>query len=144
MKSIKIFPIVAIVLSVFLSACATNGPSDMGGSPHSAYGVVKAINISYAKNSGINAGTVIGGIAGAVAGNQVGGGNGNTLATVAGAVGGAAIGHSIKESNNTSQIYTIQIRLDNGDTETVTQKGSVADLRVGDRVEIVNGHAYRA
>lgn len=91
----------------------------------------------------MNAGTVIGGVIGAVAGNQVGGGNGNTLATVAGAVGGAAIGTTV-DNRNVAQLYSIQVRLDNGDFETVTQKGDVADLRVGDRVRIEDGQAHRA
>ncbi|MDE2090603.1 MAG: glycine zipper 2TM domain-containing protein, partial [Gammaproteobacteria bacterium] len=88
-------------------------------------------------------GTVIGGVVGAVAGNQIGSGNGNTLATVAGAVGGAAIGNSV-ENHNAAQMYTIQVRMDNGNYKTITQKGSVADLRVGDRVRIQNGYAYRS
>ncbi|HVA56235.1 MAG TPA: glycine zipper 2TM domain-containing protein [Gammaproteobacteria bacterium] len=99
--------------------------------------------MSNARSSGINAGTVIGGVVGAVAGSQVGSGRGNTLATVAGAVGGAVIGTSI-ENQNAAQMYNIQVRLDNGNYETITQKGSVADLRVGDRVRIQNGYAYRA
>ncbi len=131
-----------------MSGCASNGSGQMGSGQmgsqsYAVYGVVQSINMSNASSSGINAGAVIGGVVGAVAGNQVGGGRGNTLATVAGAVGGAAIGSTI-ESQNAAQMYNIQVRLDNGNYETITQKGSVADLRVGDRVRIENGQAYRA
>ncbi len=131
-----------------MSGCASNGSGQMGSGQmgsqsYAVYGVVQSINMSNASSSGINAGAVIGGVVGAVAGNQVCGGRGNTLATVAGAVGGAAIGSTI-ESQNAAQMYNIQVRLDNGNYETITQKGSVADLRVGDRVRIENGQAYRA
>lgn len=144
MKVIHIVPIVALAAAALLGGCATNGSGGMMGSRSSdLYGVVESINISSGSSSGMNAGTVIGGLVGAIAGNQVGGGNGKTLATVAGAVGGAVAGTAI-ENNSASQMYSIQIRLDNGNYETINQKGSVADLRVGDRVRIENGRAYRA
>ena len=148
MKTIHIVPIVALAAAALMSGCASNdsgqmGSGQMGSQSYAVYGVVQSINMSNASSSGINAGAVIGGVVGAVAGNQVGGGRGNTLATVAGAVGGAAIGSTI-ESQNAAQMYNIQVRLDNGNYETITQKGSVADLRVGDRVRIENGQAYRA
>jgi len=142
MKTIHMISIVALAV-VLISGCASRGSRQMGSQSYATYGVVQSINMSNASGSIINAGTVIGGVVGAVAGNQVGSGRGNTLATVAGAVGGAAIGNSV-ENHNAAQMYNIQVRLDNGNYETITQKGSVADLRVGDRVRIQNGYAYRA
>jgi outer membrane lipoprotein SlyB len=143
MKFNKAFYVAVLIPFWFLSGCASGGRDQMATQQTPAYGVVEVISTSNANNSGMNAGTVIGGIAGAVVGNQVGGGNGNTLATVAGAVGGAAIGQGIG-NNNRDQMYAIQVRLDNGTVETVTQKGDIADLRVGDRVRVEDGQVNRA
>lgn len=143
MKEIHIVPIVALAAAVLLGGCATGSGGMRGTQSNNLYGVVQAINISSGSSGGMNAGTLIGGVVGAIAGNQLGGGNGKTATTVAGAVGGAVAGTAI-ENHSASQIYNIQVRLDNGNTETIVQKGSVADLRVGDRVRIENGQAYRA
>ena len=91
------------------------------------------------------AGAVVGGLVGALVGNQVGSGNGRTAATVAGAVGGAAVGNSVEANRNANggqEMYQINIRLDNGEYRSVTQD-SVYDLRVGNRVRLVDGRAYR-
>ncbi|HCE08240.1 MAG TPA: hypothetical protein DEQ40_06495, partial [Oxalobacteraceae bacterium] len=78
-----------------------------------------------------------------VLGNQVGGGSGRTAATAAGIVGGALAGNEIeRRRDNTRQLYQIGIRLQDGGYQTVTQD-TITDLRVGDRVRIENGHAYR-
>jgi outer membrane lipoprotein SlyB len=87
-------------------------------------------------------GAVIGGLAGGILGHQVGGGNGNTLATVAGALGGAYAGNAIQDSNARDR-YRITVRLDNGTRLESTEVGE-GELRVGDRVRIVNNRVYRA
>jgi outer membrane lipoprotein SlyB len=62
---------------------------------------------------------------------------------VAGAVGGAVVGNSVEANRaNNRDVYQIGIRLDNGDYRTIVQD-SVYDLRVGNRVRVVDGRAYR-
>ena len=90
------------------------------------------------------AGALLGGVVGALAGNQVGSGSGRTAATVAGGVAGAAIGNRVEGNRNATgqELYQINIRMDNGEYRTVTQD-SVYDLRVGNRVRMVDGRVYR-
>jgi outer membrane lipoprotein SlyB len=95
--------------------------------------------------SGIGVGTIAGAVIGGIVGNQVGSGRGNTAATVAGAAGGAYVGHEIdkrKQQPQTAGLYRLNIRMEGGSYQTLTQE-SVADLRVGDRVQIDNGVARR-
>lgn len=107
-----------------------------------AYGVIDNIEIIQGSNNEIGAGTVIGGIVGGVLGHQVGGGSGKDVATVAGAVGGAVVGHQVEKQNRQQQdAYRIQIRMERGGFQTVTQ--DISDLRVGDRVRIENNHVTR-
>lgn len=105
------------------------------------YGVIDSIETTRTGNDQIGAGTVIGGIVGGVLGHQVGGGTGNDVATVAGAVGGAVVGHQIEKSRNQQDAYRIQVRLERGGYQTVTQ--GISDLRVGDRVRIQNNQVTR-
>jgi outer membrane lipoprotein SlyB len=81
---------------------------------------------------------------GALAGNQVGSGGGRTAATVAGGVAGAAIGNNVERTAmpEGQQMYAVNVRLDNGEYRTVVQD-SVYDLRVGNRVRMVDGRVYR-
>lgn len=116
-----------------------------GPSYSSNYGVVDSIQMvnTSSNTGGIGAGAVVGGVVGGLLGNQVGGGNGRTAATVAGTVGGALVGNQIEQRNKApSTAYQIGIRLDNGSYQTITQE-TAADLRVGNRVRIENGRAYR-
>lgn len=87
---------------------------------------------------------MVGGLVGGILGNQVGGGNGKTAATVIGAVGGAMVGNNIEQNRNTQAAdhYEIRVRMDNGDRMSVMQD-NVADLRIGDRARVVDGHVYR-
>jgi len=105
------------------------------------YGVIDSIETTRTSNDQIGAGTVIGGIVGGVLGHQVGGGTGNDVATVAGAVGGAVVGHQIEKNRNQQDAYRIQVRLERGGYQTVTQ--GISDLRVGDRVRIQNNQVTR-
>ncbi|MBC7858179.1 MAG: glycine zipper 2TM domain-containing protein, partial [Burkholderiaceae bacterium] len=76
-------------------------------------------------------------------GNQVGSGSGRSAATVAGAVGGALVGNEVEKSRSQGrEAYQIGIRLDNGDYRVIAQD-SVQDLRVGNRVRVVDGRVYR-
>ena len=111
----------------------------------SDYGTIDNIQVTTTTPRTSGAGAVVGGIVGGVLGNQIGGGSGRTAATVAGAAGGALVGNRVEANNdaaNPRQMYQIGIRLDNGDYRTVVQD-SVNDLSPGNRVRIVEGHAYR-
>jgi outer membrane lipoprotein SlyB len=86
---------------------------------------------------------VVGGVVGGVLGHQVGGGSGKDIATAVGVVGGAVVGHQIQKRNQQQpESYRLQVRLENGSYQTVMQD-SIEGLRVGDRVRIDNGRAYR-
>jgi outer membrane lipoprotein SlyB len=108
------------------------------------YGTIESIQVTSADGRTSGAGAVVGGLVGALAGNQVGSGGGRTAATVAGGVAGAAIGNSVERNRNADgqQMYAVNIRLDNGEYRTVMQD-NVYDLRVGNRVRIVDGRVYR-
>lgn len=120
---------------------------------YSGYGVVQSMELVQQGNtgntgiggSGIGIGTIAGAVVGGVLGNQVGSGSGRTAATVAGAAGGAYVGHEIdkrQQQPQTADLYRVNIRMDSGSYQTLTQN-TVADLRVGDRVQISNGVARR-
>ncbi|HEY1992368.1 MAG TPA: glycine zipper 2TM domain-containing protein [Gammaproteobacteria bacterium] len=130
---------IAILSACALVACASNSPQNSSAQ----YGVVKSINPTTESSSGLNVGTLIGGAIGGLAGHQVGSGRGNTAATVAGAVGGAVIGTDV-DNRSKSQMYKIGVRLDDGQFVTVNQKGSVADLRVGEKVQIEGDEVHPA
>lgn len=115
-----------------------------GQSNATRYGVIDAIDAVQQANNPSGAGLVVGGLVGGLLGTQVGGGRGKTAATVVGAIGGAVVGNNI-EQNRTAQSpehYQIHMRMDNGDRLSVMQD-SVADLRIGDRVRLVDSHVYR-
>ena len=143
----------AAMLGLALAAgtgCASTGNSGYQGSGYgSGYGSNSCQNcgtvtrISVGGSSG-KAGAVIGGIIGAVAGHEVsaqtGGSRGNqNISTVAGAAAGAVAGNAIQK--NRSDGYSVQVRMDDGRTTTVTQ-GDVSGFREGSRVRIDNGRAY--
>jgi outer membrane lipoprotein SlyB len=107
------------------------------------YGVVERIDL-YREGSAspTGLGAVLGGIAGGVIGHQVGSGRGNTLGTIAGALGGAYVGNEIQQSGQKDR-YRVTVRLDGGARLELDEVGE-GELRVGDRVRVVNGRAYRA
>ncbi|HMA32102.1 MAG TPA: glycine zipper 2TM domain-containing protein [Casimicrobiaceae bacterium] len=106
------------------------------------YGVVESIQMYQPGSSApIGLGTIIGGIAGGVIGHQIGSGTGQTVATIAGAIGGAAVGHQVEKSNAAPR-YSVVVRLDSGGSVSVSEVGQ-GELRVGDRVKIVDNRVYR-
>jgi len=128
-------------------------PSTSSGGAYSGYGVVQSIELVQQGNtgktgiggSGIGIGTIAGAVVGGIVGNQVGSGRGNTAATVIGAAGGAYVGHEIDKRQQQPQaadLYRLSIRMNEGSYQTLTQD-TVADLRVGDRVQIDNGVVRR-
>jgi outer membrane lipoprotein SlyB len=106
------------------------------------YGVVEHIDLYREGGSApTGLGAVLGGIAGGVIGHQVGSGRGNTLGTIAGALGGAYVGNEIQRSSQKDR-YRVTVRLDGGARLELEEVGE-GELRVGDRVRVVNGRAYR-
>jgi outer membrane lipoprotein SlyB len=106
------------------------------------YGVVESIELYRGGSSApVNLGTILGGIAGGVIGHQFGGGHGNTAATIAGAVGGAVVGNQVEKANERDR-YRAVVRLDSGATIALNEFGQ-GELRVGDRVRVVNSRVYR-
>lgn len=145
--------IAALVLAgtAVLSGCASTSSQPYGsggyGSSSSAsmgYGTIDSIQVVRTSGQTSGTGAVVGGLVGALVGNQVGSGSGRTAATVAGAVGGAMVGNKVEANRGATgqDMYQIGVRLDNGDYRTIVQD-SVVDLRIGNRVRVVDGRVYR-
>jgi len=147
MKTSQIIVASLVTATALLSGCAHTDRAPVASTTYNApayassYGVVDSIQVVATSSGGSTLGTVAGGVVGGLLGHQVGGGRGNTAATVAGAVGGAAVGNEMSK-NNQGSAYQIGVRLDDGTYQTI-QQDSIADLRVGNRVRIENGRAYR-
>jgi outer membrane lipoprotein SlyB len=156
MKSTQTIAALLIASTAVLSGCASttstpynngaynNGSYNNNNNVSSGYGTIDSIQVVRGSGGTNGAGAVVGGLVGALVGNQIGSGNGRTAATVAGAVGGAALGNNVEANRNANgqDMYQINIRLDNGEYRSVTQD-SVYDLRVGNRVRMVDGRVYR-
>jgi outer membrane lipoprotein SlyB len=106
------------------------------------YGVVERIEMYRGSNAPVGLGAVIGGIAGGIIGHQFGSGSGNTAATIAGALGGAAVGNEVQRANAQDR-YRVLVRLDSGGLLALDRVGE-GQLRVGDRVQIVNNRVHRS
>ena len=137
-----------ILSSGLLAGCASPGYYDSYGQPVSAYpvrieyGTVENIELFRTGNAGpIGIGAILGGVAGGVIGHQIGSGRGNTAATIAGAIGGAIVGNEVEKSREAER-YRITVRLDAGATLAVTEVGQ-GELRVGDRVRVIDNRVYR-
>jgi outer membrane lipoprotein SlyB len=144
MKNKQVVSALFLAAATLMSGCANTDsrPVTSYDAPaRTAYGVIENIETIRSDNNEIGASTVIGGVVGGILGHQVGGGSGNDVATVAGAVGGAVVGHQVEKKNRQQDSYQIQIRLERGGYQTVTQ--AISDLRVGDRVRIENNHVSR-
>lgn len=144
MKTSPIITAFILASATLMSGCANTESRTVTSYEPPArvtYGVIDNIETIRSSNNEIGVGTVIGGVAGGILGHQVGGGTGKDVATVAGAVGGAVIGHQLEKQNRQQESYRIEIRLERGGYQTVTQ--DISDLRVGDRVRIENNHVTR-
>lgn len=149
MKTPRTLAAAAVAAVALLSGCASTPMNNNGynsgynNTASMGYGTIESIQVTQAENRTSGGGALAGAVVGALVGNQVGSGSGRTAATVAGAVGGAAIGHNVEGNRaGARDMYQIGIRLDNGDYRTIVQD-SVYDLRVGNRVRVVDGRAYR-
>jgi len=151
MKASRTFMAAILAAGAVLTGCASNGSQPYGGgyssnsnSASQGYGVIESVQVAQAENRTSGAGAILGGLVGAVAGSQIGSGGGRTAATVAGGVAGAAVGNRVESNRNAGgqEMYQINVRMDNGEYRAVTQD-SAYDLRVGNRVRIVDGRVYR-
>ncbi|MFC4932238.1 outer membrane lipoprotein [Massilia sp. GCM10023247] len=145
-----------VAAGALISGCASSPSYNNGGyasggyaggynnTASTGYGTIESIQVTQADARTSGAGAVVGGLVGALAGNQVGSGSGRTAATVAGGVAGAAIGNSVERNRAAGgqEMYQVNVRMDNGEYRTVVQD-SVYDLRVGNRVRVVDGRVYR-
>ncbi len=156
MNTLPIMSAAVLLGATLVGGCADTGPRQNTSSYETTYaapsqprysdvGVIESVQvISYEAKSSTGAGAVVGGLIGGLIGNQVGGGNGKTAATVVGVVGGAVVGNNVEKNRNgqTNDMYRIRIRLDKGGTASVEQD-TLDNLRIGDRVRISDGRAYR-
>ena len=151
MKSTHTIAALVIASTAILSGCAStssqpnnNGAYNNSSSASMGYGTIDSIQVTRGAAQTSGGGAVVGGLVGALVGSQVGSGSGRTAATVAGAVGGAVVGNNVESNRNANaqDMYQINVRLDNGDYRTIVQD-SVYDLRVGNRVRLVDGRVYR-
>ncbi|MGZ3439760.1 MAG: glycine zipper 2TM domain-containing protein [Polyangia bacterium] len=144
----------AVALSA-LAACATSPrPSDVYGpapapaatyarpAPYSDYGVVRAIGIVPVSSRPVGAGAVLGAIVGGVVGNQFGSGSGRALTTIGGAVAGGVAGNAIENrTRRDDEVYRVSVRFEDGSIRDFDYQ-QIGDLRVGDRVELVDGQLH--
>ena len=150
MKPSPTLTAIAVATSLLIAGCATYAPqqttypsSSQSQSQSEGYGVVDSIQVTRVNPVSGGAGAVVGGLLGALVANQVGSGRGRTAATVAGAAGGAYVGNEVEKNRAQGHdAYQIGIRLDNGTYRTIVQD-DVNDLRVGNRVRLIDGRAYR-
>lgn len=105
---------------ISLVACSPPQASTPAQEICSTCGVVQSISPVTTEGGTTGAGAVIGAVVGGVAGNQVGGGSGNTVATAAGVIGGALLGNNIEQNRNTSTVFDIVIRMQDGSQRSVT------------------------
>lgn len=101
-------------------------------------GTITAIRTVQQEGDGSGLGAIAGGVAGGVIGNQIGGGSGKKIMTVLGLGGGAYAGHTIEKKMNSTTVYQIDLRMQDGSQRTVTQY-SAAGLSVGDAVKLQSG-----
>jgi len=142
MKTSNLITFIFLAAATLLSGCANTDSRPVSSrNSNVAYGVIDAIETTRVSNNEIGAGAIVGGVVGGILGHQVGGGTGKDVATIAGVAGGAVVGHQLEKNSKQQDAYRIQVRLDRGGHQTVTQ--AISDLRVGDRVRIENNHVSR-
>lgn len=144
----RITGIALLASAAVLGGCAYPAPYTVyeerpAVAQRSEYGVVERIEM-YRNGAGapVGLGAILGGVAGGIIGHQFGSGSGNTAATIAGALGGAAVGNEIQRSNAQDR-YRVLVRLDSGALLALDRVGE-GQLRVGDRVRIVDNRVYRS
>jgi uncharacterized protein YcfJ len=91
---------------------------------------------------GVGAGAILGAIVGGVVGNQFGSGGGRALTTIGGAVAGGVAGNAIENrSRRDDEVYRVSVRFEDGSIRDFDYQ-QIGDLRVGDRVQLVDGQLH--
>ncbi|MBV2235332.1 MAG: glycine zipper 2TM domain-containing protein [Sterolibacterium sp.] len=124
------------------AAATTSAPAAAPAAVCNECGKVTAVQISENKGKGGPIGLIAGGVAGAVLGHQVGKGHGKDLATIAGAAGGAYAGHKIEEKMTSNQVWSVNVRFENGDERSYTYE-SDPKFVVGDKVKRIDNTITR-
>jgi outer membrane lipoprotein SlyB len=144
---LPVIALASITAVAMLGGCASYEPVAMNDRPANVErietGTVERIDLfREGQSSPTGLGAILGGVAGGVVGHQIGGGVGNVATTILGAVGGAVVGNHIEHANARDR-YRITVRLDGSGRLEETEVGE-GELRVGDRVRVVNNRVYRA
>ena len=129
---------------LFAAGMAPQAEAQRWGRCHNC-GVVTRVDRSYddRRDNRVGGGTVLGAIIGGALGNQVGKGDGRKAATVAGAVAGGVVGHNVEKNNRGGgTVWTIEVRMDDGDYRTVEQS-RYPDVRRGDHVQVSGNRVVR-
>ena len=143
----------AVALSA-LTACGTSPrvddrsygaaptPGYARSAPYSDYGVVRAIEVVPVSSRPSGAGAILGAIVGGVVGNQFGSGSGRAVTTIGGAAAGAVAGNAIeKRTRREDEVFRVSVRFEDGNIRDYDYQ-RIDDLRVGDRVRLVNGQLH--
>ena len=110
--------------------------------PYSDQGVVRAIDVIPIASRPSGAGVILGAIVGGVVGNQFGSGSGRALTTIGGAVAGGVAGNAIeKKTRKEDEVFRVSVRFDDGSIRDFDYQ-QIGDLRVGDRVRLVDGQLH--
>jgi len=125
----------AACAALWLAGCATP-PAFQVNQPTARDGTVESIQTQTVQNTPNAVAAIGGALLGGLLGNQVGGGSGRTVATVVGAAGGAYVGNRAA-SGNTSLVWIIGVRYDDGSVASIQQTAS-PNLRIGDRVRVTS------
>lgn len=126
----------AAMFAFALGGCSTPPPFKVSEQAGPRTGTVESITQDRVQNVNSAVGTIGGALIGGGLGSLVGGGTGQTVATVVGAVGGGFAGNRVAQ-NNTTNVWRIGVRYDDGNFATVQQTVSPG-LRVGDRVRVTS------
>ncbi|MFC3549396.1 glycine zipper 2TM domain-containing protein [Lysobacter cavernae] len=128
--------LLALALTVLLSACATTSPGSMAGTVEIRTGVIEQItDVQINSNHHTGVGAVVGGAIGLGVGSLIGGGSGRDVAQVLGTIGGAVAGNEVqKKHDKPLPGQQIIVRMSNGVLVSVTQAPS--SLRVGQKVYV--------
>lgn len=135
--------IVLALVAIVSTGCA----SGLGGSDYERrdarrvyevrMGVVEAVRPVRIEGTDSGVGATSGAVVGGVAGSSVGQGKGAIVGAVLGAVVGGVAGQAMEEQATKKAGLEIVVRLDSGRTIAIVQEDRGEDLRVGDRVRIL-------
>jgi len=110
--------------------------------PYADEGVVRAIEVIPVASRPSGAGAILGAIVGGVVGNQFGAGSGRALTTIGGAVAGGVAGNAVEQrTRRDDEVYRVSVRFDDGSVRDFDYQ-QIGNLRVGDRVRLIDGQLH--